>query len=193
MARKIEFDKEKVIAQALDVFWNNGFEKSSLKMLSTATNLHKGSLYGTFKSKEDLFSLCIERYVGEKPNDFVNSGLKGKEYIEMLFLKKLNSSSKRKAKGCLLMNSCIELSNSTGKSGIKKLNKLLDKMELNFEEALKSGVRNHQFSKKVDVKKSAEQLIALAFTIEEMGKLGKSRDFLQNIANGSLSNLDIEI
>ena len=154
---------------------------------------HKGSLYGSFKSKENLFFMCLDHYVAGKSEDFLNSGLQAKSYLRTFFLSKLNASVERKAKGCLLMNVCVELAPLKGRASLKKVNRLLEGTQKNFECAVQSGVLSGELSKKIDVKKTSERLLALAFTMEEMGKIGKSKAFLRNIANGTLQDLNIKI
>ena len=40
MARTKEFDTDKAIDQALEVFWQHGYHKASLAQLTEATGLH---------------------------------------------------------------------------------------------------------------------------------------------------------
>jgi len=44
------------------VFWQWGYADASLDLLGSATGLGRGSLYGTFGSKDDLFRTCLDRY-----------------------------------------------------------------------------------------------------------------------------------
>jgi AcrR family transcriptional regulator len=62
MARPREFDEDQVLEQALQAFWRNGYEGTSLTVLLAATGLTKSSLYGAFVNKETLFRRVLERY-----------------------------------------------------------------------------------------------------------------------------------
>ncbi|WP_166365670.1 TetR/AcrR family transcriptional regulator [Pseudomonas akapageensis] len=62
MARPREFDEEEVLEQALIVFWQKGYEGTSLMNLLEATGLTKSSLYAAFGNKESLFCRVVERY-----------------------------------------------------------------------------------------------------------------------------------
>lgn len=62
MAGRKQFDVETAIDQAMRVFWQHGYAESSLEKLSAATGLGRGSLYGTFGSKDELFRRALERY-----------------------------------------------------------------------------------------------------------------------------------
>lgn len=191
MARTKEFDIDEAIDQALEVFWTHGYQQASLARLTEATGLHKGSLYGAFKSKENLFKLSLERYMQNTGSAFKNSGKSSKQYLQDFFTTKINCNQARRDKGCLLMNSCLELSND--KKNKKQLERLFAMVESNLQEAISSGIKNKEFSTSGSVEEATERLVALAFTIEEMGKLGKDKKFLTNISNGILKEFNISI
>ncbi len=193
MGRKKKFEETQVLDRALEVFWENGFERSSLSSLTEATGLHKGSLYSSFKSKENLFSLCLTRYAERMANHYSLSSLNAKTYIRQFFEKKINHPAKRKRLGCFLMNSGLEMSHLGSSSGEANIQRLLKSVEVNFKTAVQSGVEQREFSEEIVPQKMAERLFALAFTIEELGKVGKSKEFLRNLANSTLRDLDIKI
>ncbi len=62
MSGRKQFDVETAVDQAMRVFWQRGYAESSLELLSAATGLGRGSLYGTFGSKDELFRRALERY-----------------------------------------------------------------------------------------------------------------------------------
>jgi len=55
MARPREFDRNLVLEKAMQVFWSQGYEATSLTDLARSMGLSKSSLYDTFGSKHDLF------------------------------------------------------------------------------------------------------------------------------------------
>ena len=88
------------------------------------------------------------------------------------------------------MNSSLELVKS---SHHKHLKTLLEGVENNLKDAVEDGVKRKEFKVKDSISLASERLFALAFTIEEMGKLGKDKDFLLNISNGTLKEFNIAI
>ena len=62
MARPREFDEEQALDRATDVFWAQGYKRTSLEDLLTAMGIQKGSFYNTFGSKRALYLRCLERY-----------------------------------------------------------------------------------------------------------------------------------
>jgi AcrR family transcriptional regulator len=64
------FDPDTALRQALDVFWERGYEGTSLNDLVEAMGIASASIYACFGSKEDLFRKVIALYgatSGEPP------------------------------------------------------------------------------------------------------------------------------
>lgn len=51
---------EAVLDAAMLLFWEQGYEATSLAQLRAATGLSSASLYGAFGSKEGLFKQVVE-------------------------------------------------------------------------------------------------------------------------------------
>ena len=63
MGRHSLFNKQQVLADALDLFWERGFASASMKQLETVTEMHPGSLYYHFQNKEQLYIACLKYYL----------------------------------------------------------------------------------------------------------------------------------
>lgn len=62
VGRQREFDKESALRQAMEVFWLNGYNGTSLADLTGAMGINKPSLYAAFGNKESLFIAAIGQY-----------------------------------------------------------------------------------------------------------------------------------
>lgn len=62
MGRPRQFDEDQVLARAMVVFWEKGYDAASLADLQRATGLTKSSLYKAFESKEGLFRRVLDCY-----------------------------------------------------------------------------------------------------------------------------------
>ena len=113
MARKKEFDQEKVLEQAMETFWCNGYEGTSMQDLVKNMGINRGSLYDTFKDKRSLFKAALLHY----SDTFVNSmfaALKApstsKQAIVDLFYELVEKAvADSQHKGCLITNSVVEI------------------------------------------------------------------------------------
>lgn len=142
MARKAEFDRREVLQKAMDVFWREGYHKSSISSLVTATHLQPGSLYAAFNSKEGLFLATLENYSRQSINklqnclDQADTPLQGvRRFVEKIVDEML---SRKPQRGCLLVNSVLEM--SPGQTVINQsVNKHLNAIESRLISALVSA------------------------------------------------------
>jgi len=63
MGRPREFDVDKALDLALQVFWRKGYEGASIADLTETMGITKPSLYSAFGNKEELFRKALDRYV----------------------------------------------------------------------------------------------------------------------------------
>jgi AcrR family transcriptional regulator len=63
MGRPREFEVDKALDVALQVFWRKGYEGASMADLTEAMGITKPSLYAAFGNKEELFRKALDRYV----------------------------------------------------------------------------------------------------------------------------------
>ncbi len=62
MARPRVFDVDEAVATATELFWQKGYERTSLSDLTGALGIKPPSFYFAFGSKEDLFRKVLEKY-----------------------------------------------------------------------------------------------------------------------------------
>ena len=73
--RPRNFDKSAALDAALKLFWQHGYEGTSVAMLAETIGVNVPSLYAAFGKKESLFVACIERY-GELNGDMYHESFK---------------------------------------------------------------------------------------------------------------------
>jgi len=113
MARRREFDEDKVLDALRDVFWEHGYDGTSYADIMAATGLQKGSLYSAFGDKRALYQKAIARY----DTQIVSAGVKmlrdgnlsPKVRIENLMNGPVEAAGTREGRmGCLLCNAAID-------------------------------------------------------------------------------------
>lgn len=73
--RPREFDADQALDKAMMVFWQLGFEGTSLTDLTEAMGISRPSLYAAFGNKEELFRRAIERYAETGPGAIYRAAL----------------------------------------------------------------------------------------------------------------------
>jgi TetR/AcrR family transcriptional repressor of nem operon len=111
LARPLSFNPKDKLNIAMDVFWQNGFNESSLAMLLSEMKINKYSLYQQFGNKEALFGSALTQYnelIFSKIVSPLSTTQKGKAAI-MAYLDSFNMllSDPRAKHGCLIMNTLL--------------------------------------------------------------------------------------
>lgn len=64
--RPKSFCPDRALENAMQLFWQRGYEAASLQDLQAATGLSKSSLYQTYPSKQAWFVAAFSRYVAQR-------------------------------------------------------------------------------------------------------------------------------
>jgi AcrR family transcriptional regulator len=63
IGRPRTFDREQALQRAVDVFWEHGYDATSVALLSAAMGVTTPSLYSAFGDKRTLFFEALDRYL----------------------------------------------------------------------------------------------------------------------------------
>ncbi|MEU2041947.1 TetR/AcrR family transcriptional regulator [Nocardia niwae] len=63
MSRTKEFDPDVALDRALQLFWERGYESTSMADLTEHLGIARASIYATFGSKHELFTKALQRYL----------------------------------------------------------------------------------------------------------------------------------
>lgn len=106
VGRPRAFDAEAAVAAALPLFWQQGYEGTSLAQLRTVMGISSASFYSAFKSKEALFKRVIERYIagpGSVTNVVGDVNLGGRDAVAQLLHNSIAmQTASGHPKGCLI-------------------------------------------------------------------------------------------
>ena len=112
MARSKEFDVNQVLRKAMELFWQQGYEKTSMQELVDYMGIHRRSIYDTFGDKRTLFLSALSHYdelITSQTKKRVDSKLLVKQGIREVFNTVIYPNFNL-PKGCLTVNAAIELS-----------------------------------------------------------------------------------
>ncbi len=106
MARPREFDTDSALADAMNVFWEHGYDAASVRQLLAGMGLTRGSLYKAFIDKKSLFLRVLNRYEVEAVQSAValltTGPADGIERINTLFASVIETAQGGDRRGCLL-------------------------------------------------------------------------------------------
>ena len=58
-----QFNIDDALDKAMDIFWRNGYEGTSIAKLTTGMGITASSLYAAFQDKQHLFDQVVEHYL----------------------------------------------------------------------------------------------------------------------------------
>ena len=114
--RPREFSAEAVVSSAKLVFWQRGYEGSTLPDLEASTGLGRSSLYQAYGSKEGLFDEALGEYIESfisprlAPMERSGSGLGDIQRFFRQLGKLFRSDLTSAQRGCLWVNTLAEFS-----------------------------------------------------------------------------------
>jgi AcrR family transcriptional regulator len=117
MGRPREFDLERALDHAIEVFWRNGYEGTSISDLTEAMGINPPSLYAAFGNKEQLFRKALYRYVEARAGHW-HAALHAptaREMVERLLYGSADHLTKESnPPGCLFVRSAAACNEAAG-------------------------------------------------------------------------------
>src|SRR5437870_2214680 len=118
--RPRSFDREAALERAMQVFWRQGYEATSVNDLTRAMRINPPSLYAAFGDKEQLFLEAVQRYEQgrrEAVTSLFDDAPSAKQAVERLLLEAANGMARAGApRGCMLVLSSASCSEASVQS-----------------------------------------------------------------------------
>ena len=112
MARPREFDEATVLEAAMNCFWAQGFESTSVRDLAEEMGITGASLYNAFGDKRSLYRRALAYYLETSVRDRVSrlEQLPPFAAIRAFFDEVIERSlADKQRRGCMLVNAALEL------------------------------------------------------------------------------------
>lgn len=147
------------------VFWNKGYEATSMRDLEKASQLTAGSIYHEFGSKKQLFYRTLSFYINTVIETRIQKYLLDsdnpihgiKEFLITTFKGVPEPFQKQ---SCLLVNTAAELGQEDGDIG-KVINQGFHKIETAMVAALKKARSQGQIAQDLDIESAAKSFSLL--------------------------------
>jgi len=180
------FDEDDAVREAMLLFWEKGFQPTSISELLAKTGLNRGSLYNAFGGKRPLFIKALAKYDSE-----VRGGALAKlEALDnpVLAIEKLFDSTvaevvaDERKKGCFLVNTASEIAHHND-DVVEITNNGMRKFEAFFRRCIEAGKTRGEIRGDLDPESTAKKLLALTTAIRVLGRGLFNESDLQTIAD----------
>jgi TetR/AcrR family transcriptional regulator, transcriptional repressor for nem operon len=196
MARPREFDFNHALQAAMLLFWEKGYEATSVDDLLRRMKINRASLYGAFGEKRALFVQALKHY--EKNfgyESLLESAQSGspKKAIRELFdetIKTNGETPPAERRGCLMQNTALELAPHDAAIG-KIVRENTEKCLAQFTRVLELAKEKRELNK---TRREISDLAAFLFgnlaVIRQFGKSGMDESVLRAVRDNALKLLD---
>ena len=108
MGRKKRYDRQDVLDKAMGLFWQKGYQATSMAEITQATGLNTASMYKEFGDKDGLFEGALEHYRGYvmSPRFKILTEAPNMRGVVAFLENELSCSVKQCPPGCLSLTRC---------------------------------------------------------------------------------------
>lgn len=184
MGRIKQFEEAEVLQKAMMTFWENGYEKTTVRTLEKNMGINQFSIYATFKNKNELYKRALKQYTDLLDQEFLPSLKKQDSTLEdvEIFLKEFACQiiEKKMPNSCMMVESSKNLEKFD--SDLKKMIlDFFDSMKALFERALTNSKNQGQIPSNTPLHLSAEYLVGIAQSISVYCKIKSVKEVDQYI------------
>lgn len=113
MSRTKEFDPDAVLQKALELFWERGYEATSMADLVQHLGIARASIYATFGGKHDLYVRALDRYVQSRDPGLVEMLSQPGPVLPavraLVEAYAAESACDERRRGCMVVNAAVEV------------------------------------------------------------------------------------
>jgi len=193
MARPREFDENAVLDAAAHQFWIYGYEATSVRDLAQGMGITGASLYNAFGDKRSLFQRALTRYVERSFGDRVSrfeQNLLPLDAIKAFFGEVVERSvCDRDRKGCLLVNSALEVAPHDADFQVMIANVLVE-VEAFFRRCVHAGQQTGEISTAQPADDLARLLLGVHLGIRVLARTRPERALLEGLLRPIYALLD---
>ncbi len=181
------FDEDEVLTKAMGVFWEKGYESTSISDLIEATGINKGSLYNAYGGKQKLFMASLRKYEREKHKATL-AELEAMDDPKAAIATLLDglveeTVADKELKGCFLINTAHEIATHEDEV-LEIVTRGLREMEAFLRRSVEVGQARGDFSPELDPEATAKSLVGVIVAIRVLGRGAFAEPALHSIADG---------
>lgn len=189
LGRPKTFDRETALDAAMLLFWERGFEQTSVDELAAAMGIRTSSLYSSFGDKEELYLAAVDHYRtgrGSIYDKVVNEGKTAREGFTKLFKLAAKEMTRRdQPRGCML-----SLALPTCSPKYDELQKELDRLRMISEtiwiNRLQAAVQSKEIPKSTNLRLLTAFFRTTLYGMTLQARAGASQSLLLEIGKLAL-------
>jgi len=192
--RPRKMDPKDVLSTAMKVFWEHGFDGTSMNDLVQETGMAKPGLYACFGDKETLYQKAVEHYFVENGEASLTALIESQGPIRLVIREFLEDiadfvTDATKPTGCFVVNSVIDCGhkpNILREQALLFNQKRTDAFIQRFERAKTEG----ELAEHLDARVLADFYSSQTLSYAVMARGGATSDRLKGLVNVAMSILD---
>ena len=145
------FDREAALKRAVEVFWRQGYEGTSIADLTRAMRINPPSLYAAFGDKEHLYLEAVERYQQGRRDELgplLDEAPTARQAIERVLREAARLYAQPHApRGCMLMLSSTACAEASLQSQLAERRAVANEA---FKARIQRGVRERELARSID-------------------------------------------
>jgi TetR/AcrR family transcriptional repressor of nem operon len=191
MARNREFDVDKAVDRAMDLFWRRGYAATSLQDLLGELSIGSGSLYAAFGSKDKLYARALERYCSLQTLGFeerLESAAEVRPAVRDVLLEMVEADLANPERGCLVVNAVTERGDDPGT--VDRVAAAMKRLESVLAGALEKAKARGELSSDKNPVELARFLTTFVQGLRVVGQAQLGRVFVEDAVSTALRALD---
>jgi TetR/AcrR family transcriptional regulator, copper-responsive repressor len=183
------FDREAALDAAMRLFWEHGYEATSLAQLTQAMGISPPSLYAAFGDKEALFLETVARYQargGDQTQALFGDAKTAREAVARVLTESaIRLTDPKYPRGCMVVLSAISVSEEAAKVQ-SELARCRAGWEREMQARIERGITEGDVAASAHAGALASFYMAVLQGMSLHAKDGASRERLLDIANAAL-------
>ncbi len=192
MGRTKEFDPDVVLQRALELFWERGYDATSMADLVEHLGIARASIYGTYGGKHELYVKALERYLQIRDPDVVEllsqpgPALPAVRALVEAYAQESIRDQRRR--GCMVVNAAVELGSRDAQVA-KRVESSWDTLETALTSALTRARAQGEVPAGKDPRALARFLLVVLQGMRVLGRAHPNPDRLRDAAGQALAAL----